>query len=687
MAEHKKDLADPKQSPEDLLIGWDEHWANEIAKGKKAQKDYWALCDKISDIVRDKKALVKDDEDMDGKFNILYANHKITCSAVYQVPPKPDIRRRFMDRDAAAKEGAEILERALSYCSDKYKFDKTMKAAVRDYDLFSRAVVRLIYEPVVAEGHIVNQTVRERVVYRKDFLHEAVRCWEDVGWIAFKHDLTKDKFEALNTRGVEQVDYTNSDDEDAYPDDPSTRKATQFSTTPVWEIWDKNRRTVVWFSESVQKWIGELEDPLGLEEFWPMPEPLYGNMTSDSLEPIPEFKMVQDLAAELDLIQARIAALTKALKLKGLYAKENPEVERLLSAHHLEMIPVEDYYGLADKGGIEGTLMFMPLEELIAALNQLYRNRDEVKQTMYEVTGIGDLLRGVSDPVETATAQRIKGQFGTLRVDGKRRDIEAYARDVIELKSELIAKHFEPQQIALMVNANLADPVEAQKFAIGVEVLKSRFAEYKIDVETDSTIAIDTQAEKESTTELMTGLTSLLTELGPMVAQGQIPLPIALELIRIAIKPFRGARNIETLLDELQTQAEQGEGQPQQPSPEEQLAAVEKQRAEEQLRFLQAKNASDERKFELEEARKLRELQHTELKLALESEILIQKSGLEREKAEAIRSQIDAKTIEAWEKAQGAADKADIDVRKADDLALIEIQKARETANQQRSVN
>ncbi len=577
---------------------WDTHWHTEIDKSKRVQRDYWSLCDRITDIIRDRKELVSDDE-LTGKFNILYTNHKLTCAAVYQNPPKPDIRRRFMDRDPAAKEAAEVLERALSYCLDDYDFSTPLKAAVADYDLFSRAVTRIIYEPEVKGGTIVKQKVKTRHIYRKDFLHEAVRSWDDVSWIAFGHDLSKERFDERNERGLEGISFTDTEDvqtgsygtADLNPDP-------QFATTRAWEIWDKRRRKIIWFSESVSQIMSETDDVLELSGFWPIARPLFSNLTNDSLIPIPEYKVYQDLAAEMDLVTSRISALTKALKLKGLYAKENPEVERLLRAHHLEMIPVEDYYGLADKGGIEGALLFMPLGQIIEALNQLYVNRDQLKQTIFEITGLGDLLRGVSDPVESATAQRIKGQFGTLRLDEKRRAIERYARDLIEIKADLIVGHFEPHLIAQMANYSLDDPMTAERFGAALSVLKDRYAEFRIDVETDSTIAVNTEIEKEATKELLEGLVGLMTGLGPAVAAGQLDLTVLLELARVAIRPFRGARSLENLIDDIQGTAQNGA--PQQPDPAQVLMQLETQKQHGQLQLAIQKNQSEMQKHQME---------------------------------------------------------------------------------------
>src|SRR5580765_7179009 len=54
------------------------------------------------------------------KFNILYSNTETLKAALFARMAKPDIRRRFADRDPVGKQVAEIVERAAIYTQDAY---------------------------------------------------------------------------------------------------------------------------------------------------------------------------------------------------------------------------------------------------------------------------------------------------------------------------------------------------------------------------------------------------------------------------------------------------------------------------------------------------------------------------------------------------------------------------------------
>jgi len=72
------------------------------------------------------------------------------------------------------------------------------------------------------------------------------------------------------------------------------RKAT------VYEIWDKTKKRVLWVSPGYPEILDECEPYLKFEGFWPCPRPAFGTLSTDSLEPRPDFVFYQDQAEEID---------------------------------------------------------------------------------------------------------------------------------------------------------------------------------------------------------------------------------------------------------------------------------------------------------------------------------------------------------------------------------------------------
>jgi hypothetical protein len=73
-----------------------------------------------------------------------------------------------------------------------------------------------------------------------------------------------------------------------------------------------------------------------------------------------------------------------------------------------------------------------------------------VKQSLYEITGISDIVRGSSSAQggdKTATEQRIKGQFASMRLNDMQGEVARFARDVLRIMGEIVAEQFDPMTL------------------------------------------------------------------------------------------------------------------------------------------------------------------------------------------------------------------------------------------------
>lgn len=112
-----------------------------------------------------------------------------------------------------------------------------------------------------------------------------------------------------------------------------------------------------------------------------------------------------------------------------------------------------------EKGGMQNIIQFMPIKEVAETLIQLYAARDKTKDLLYEITGIGDIMRGATNPNETMGAQQLKSQFATRRVQPQQRAVARIARDTIRLIGAVIAEHFSPATISLITGYPELAPV------------------------------------------------------------------------------------------------------------------------------------------------------------------------------------------------------------------------------------
>ena len=65
------------------------------------------------------------------RYNILWSNQQVLRPALYMRTPKPQVSRRFIDKDPKARLAAQVLERAITHCVESYDFRRRRKAGPR----------------------------------------------------------------------------------------------------------------------------------------------------------------------------------------------------------------------------------------------------------------------------------------------------------------------------------------------------------------------------------------------------------------------------------------------------------------------------------------------------------------------------------------------------------------------------
>ncbi len=469
--EERKDLG---EDPSDVVRFWlqqlrlaereDRQW---IKRGRKIVKRY-----------RDERALTGK---QGARFNILWANVETLKPILYGRTPKPDVERRHKNNDATARVGAEILERALAYEDDLDEFSEVMEAVVEDRLLPGRGVARVYYEAEFGDPEedpdgepdeetgdrptfrpVTSERAPVRYVFWEDYRESPARNHKEVWWKAYRTYMTRDELKArfgAKTGAAVTLDYSPKGIGEDGLDGP---QADAFKKAEVWEIWDGKKHEAVWIAKSYKdKPLDTKDDPLQLPGFFPSPRPLSATTTNETLVPVADFAEYQDQAVELDILTARIDKLQSALKVAGIYpGSEKATITQLVdeSAEN-KLIPVENWAAFMDKGGLSNMIVWLPIEQIAKVLISLYEARDKVLQTLYQITGMADILRGETNPNETLGAQQLKSQFATRRISKAQKSVARFARDLMRLRGFVIATHFSHETLAEMTG--LPEPLPA----------------------------------------------------------------------------------------------------------------------------------------------------------------------------------------------------------------------------------
>lgn len=506
------------------------------------------------------------------RFNSLNSNTTILLPSLFSKAPKPDIRAQSDATNPFIDQACTILEKTSEVILETSDSFEAIKAAVLEVLLPGRGTCRIRWDPVVEVTQVPDpmnpgamteqfEKLLDRLylehVYWEDFTYEQTASWKDTGWVAFRHLMNEENFmlhfgeEPI----VQQWIAAGKKSEIFRWTDKTAGRSREGNHVPnnaenlqdvilkamVWEYWDKATREVIWISNDMGGFVLRTSpDPLGLVNFFPCPRPLVSITTTDQQLPVAEYIIYQDLAIEVDEISDRINAIVKRIKVVGAYDGAQDSLKEILRQEDGNMMSVS---GLDINFDLSKHIWMLPINELVQALQILYQSRNESKQAMYEVTGISDIVRGQTRASETLGAQQMKTQFAALRIEDRKRSVEFFSQHLVELICEIVAKHFSPESIYYYT--------DIQPFEQTMQILQTDGLRIsRIRIETDSTVMADAAGEQENMAKMLQALGFVLQQVGPLVQGGILPLPVAMELVKLALRPFKHSRKVTELLDQ-----------------------------------------------------------------------------------------------------------------------------------------
>ena len=589
--------------------------------------------------------------------------------AVYAKLPKADISRRFGDNDPVGRVASQLLERAIDFEIEHYAdFRSTMKYSVEDRFLGGRGSAWVRYEPHTSpiglgdDGISVTSNIEqgemaepmERIEYEcapvdyvhwRDFGHSQARTWEEVGqvwrWVYMTREALVERFGEETARRIPL-------DQGPEPLNAYNESKRTYNRAKICELWDKETEKVYWFCKGMPQMIDVRDDPLGLEGFFPCPKPLYATTTSDTLVPVPDFVLYQDQAMELDILSDRIDGLVKSLRVRGVYDASQPALQRLMTeGDNNALIPVDKWMAFSEKGGLKGSIDLLPLDTLANALLNCYRAREDIKSQIYEITGIADIIRGVSAASETATAQQIKGQYAGLRLRAMQEDVALYASELIRLKAQVMCLHYQPETILAYAAAQQMTPADQQLIPQALQLLKDKpLRNFRVDIAADSLVMLDENQNKQDRMQFLQAFGGFLAQALPVGQASPQMVPMMMELLRFGMQAFKAARPIEGQIDATLQQLQQA-AQQQQPDGEQQGKQAE----------LQQKGQMEQGRMQMEAA-----LQQAKLQQQMQMEQLKNQTKLAMEQQkQQFEAQIEAMKLQSQQEA--AKYKADMDAQ------------------------
>jgi hypothetical protein len=468
--------------------------------------------------------------------------------------------------------------------------------------------------------------------------------------------MTKDAIrKRFGKKPANEVPFANRSDKVKNNPQDDGEKFNPWARADVWEIWDKESGTVLWWVEGYPEILDEKEDTLELDGFFPSPKPMFANLTTSKLLPTPDYTLAQDIYDEIDLVSTRITLLERAVAVRGVYDKSSPEIARLLEeAGGNQLIPTDGFAAFKERGGLQGVVDWLPLDQIVGALDTLRQYRTELMGLLFQVTGMSDIMRGqAEDKNVTATEQSIKAKFASTRVQEFQNEFARFASDLQAIKAEIISKHFDPKTIWEQSNAQYMTGMDPQIAQQAVGLIKSNFWEYRIEVKPESVALADMTAVKQERSEFLMAVATFMQSAQPIIQGAPWSAKYLLQMLQWSMAGFRGGSTIEGVLDQMVIEADQAQKQAAQqpPPPDPKMmqiqakAQTDQAKAQNDMQIAQQKNAMEMAKMKLE-------MQMDMQRMTLELEAMKAKLGMEQQ----------AQAIDLGAKQQGAA----LDAQKAE---------------------
>jgi hypothetical protein len=659
-------------------------WLNLLNESEAAFEKWNTHCDNIDKQYANLERL--SGMARDKEFQMFWANCEVIKPSIYAKPPVPVVVPKFKDRRPVYQAASELMERCAIVAFDLARIDDLMKLVRDDLALIDRGVAWCRYESGKGGGYYDHEKVCIDFKNRRDFLHSISRNWSEVTWVAAASYLTRGearkRFYKTSKDEYQKAEYR-VDKESKNIGGADRRERAKF--WEVWSkpekrvVWvaegcelildeDEPHLELEGFFPCPRPAYGTVQRG----SLVPVPDVL---QYKDQLE---ELNMLTGrIHALSDALEA------KGFYPAG-GAELSDAVQAAIKTHTPGrlLVPISNW---AAFGGSKEVIIWLPIDMIAQTITALVALRKQVIEDIYQIMGLSDIMRGATDPQETLGAQRLKTQYGSTRIKDKQQELVRLARDLVCIVTEIITEKFDEvtmiemsqtqlptqamvmsqmaqvqrqmqiqqQQAAQMMQLPQAQQMAMQKPEMAQQAMQqfqqmqqqgmdtiaklrekptieqvltfvknNRMKSFVLDIETDSTIMADEQAEKEKRTEFIQVLGGLISQLSAMIAAEPKTSEFAGEIIKFATAPFRAGRQLDGAIDDLVNQMKQKSDQPKPDDPQTltaktaiQIETMKNERAKEadqatnKLKMAELEQRDNHKKLELLNARAMKRME------------------------------------------------------------------------------
>jgi hypothetical protein len=669
-------------------------WINLLEESEKAYERWNMHCDRIDRQYASLERLAHNARDKE--FQLFWANMEVLKPSIYAKAPVPVVAPKFKDRNPVYQSASEVMERCAIVSFDLTYINEIMLQIRDDVALAGRGVPWCRYEST--GGQYGFEKVCVDFKHRRDFLHSVSRCWYEVTWVAGASYLTRsqarERFYKHSGDAYQDAEYVVDRDSKEVGGADNRERAKFWE---IWHkgekrvVWVAKGCDVILDEDDPHlKLSGFFPCPkpaYGVVQrgsLVPVPDVM---QYKDQLD---------EINLLTSRIHALSDALNVKGFYPAGGGEVGDAVENALKINTpgAALIPIKNW---AAFGGTKETIIWLPIEEIAQVITNIVALRKQIIEDVYQIMGLSDIMRGATDPNETLGAQQLKTEYGSSRVRDKQYELIRVARDLVQITCEVICEKFsdetiiemsqtqiptpqmqmqairqvqgQQQQLIAQVNQQASSPegqqlmqqdpdqakkmlqeaqqqmqmLQAQMQNIGskpniqqvLQFLRDKQARaFTLDIETDSTIIADENAEKQQRTEFTKVLGGTMQQLSQLIAVDPGAADLCGQILKFATAPFRAGRALDGAIDDyIERLKERGAGgKPDDPT-----------------------TATNKTALQIEELKQRRQGERDKADIALKQQELAMKDKQETAK---LQSQERMKLIEMRQKQQDDAAKA-----------------------------
>jgi len=561
------------------------------------------------------------------------------------------------------------------------------------------------------------------VVQYNDYLCSDARNETEVEWRAKRAYLTR--YNATKLFGQEVADKLTYD---SFPDKDKRDWERDYDKyegkAELWEIWCEETEKVYWLHLNAEEGIvSESEPPIEYPNFYPC-SVIAQSQDPDSVLPVSDYAHVRDQILEVERLTTRIHAVTQAIRTNTLYdATLGNQIEQLMTGD-LKMIPVMNWPSYKSRGGLGAGIETMDIAAYVNALQVLQQARQTALEQLYETLKVSDLLRGTSDQYKSATANRLENAWSSLGLVVRQNMFSKFVSDAIEKLGIIIASTFEGERIFEIGDATnvlmplLPSPPE-QAPQMGpdgqpmpapmppdpmmiMEGMKQQILDflrsehqfcYRIQIASDSMIAIDQAQDQAEGMQLITSAGEFFNQMKSLIEQYPPLLGFSIDLFQNVIKRFKGGKELDGIftkaLGEIGQIAKAKEEAAKQPPPPDPI--MQEMQARMQIAQVEAQARLSATQMQMQDAHEKNMLvaQEHQVKMqreSLDAQIQVQKQqfdqwlaqqelGIAQQEAQVKANAVQVDLLKVQSNASTAANKQAIDQEAIRLGALLDVQK------------